>query len=99
MNITIGANAPSTTKFNWNHSKTPPRLVITAESPQFDPETISHWKDEGFQIMYMPFEGGKKDLITKLHNVSDPLELGETYAIVGERCTQGVVQVQQLMAM
>ena len=84
MNVTMKADVPSGMRFNWNHSKAPPRLVLIAESEDFDRNTIKNWKDEGFQIMYMPFSGGKKELITHLHNVSEPLELGETYAIVGE---------------
>ena len=85
MDITMKADVPSGVKFDWNHSKAPPRLVLIAESEDFDRNTIKNWKDEGFQIMYIPFSGGKKELVTHMHTISDPLELGETYAIVGER--------------
>ena len=68
-------------KFNWTTG--PPHLVLTAESTDFDPVTIQNWKDEGYSVSYLPFDGSKKEYIHKLQHLADPLQLGETYAIVG----------------
>ena len=61
----------------------PPRLVLTAEDDSFDQTTIQNWKDEGFQVTYLPFTGSRKQYEQDLHCLPDPLELGEKYAIVG----------------
>ncbi len=60
-----------------------PRLVLTAEDESFDTITIQNWKDEGFQVTYLPFTGSRKQYERALHCLPDPLELGEKYAIVG----------------
>ena len=64
-------------------TKSLPRLVLTAEGPDFNPTTLSNWKDEGYQVTYLPLLNNKKDFINKLNRLADPLESGETYAIVG----------------
>ena len=60
-----------------------PRLVLTAEDDEFDPATIQHWKEEGFQVSYLPFKGQCKGYIRDIDHLPDDLELGEKYAIVG----------------
>ena len=60
-----------------------PRLVLTAEDESFDATTIQDWKDEGFQVTYLPFTGPRKQYERDLHCLPEPLELGEKYAIVG----------------
>lgn len=60
-----------------------PRLVLTAEDDEFDPLIIQHWKEEGFEVSYLPFTGQRKEYIRELDHLPDPLELGEKYAIVG----------------
>ena len=67
--------------FGWNNAL--PRLVLTADTPDFDPDIVEGWKDEGFQVAYLPYDGNKKDYRDKLQHLADPLELGEKYAIVG----------------
>ncbi|CAF9906939.1 MAG: hypothetical protein HETSPECPRED_006998 [Heterodermia speciosa] len=58
------------------------RVVLTAEDDAFDPVTIQSWKDEGFQVAYLPFRGRRKEYIEEINSLPDPLELGEKYAIV-----------------
>lgn len=67
--------------FSWNN--TLPRLVVTSDTPGFDEDIIENWKDEGFQVAYLPYDGDKKDYNNKVQHLADPLELGEKYAIVG----------------
>jgi hypothetical protein len=67
--------------FSWHSAL--PRLVVTSDTPDFDQDIIENWKDEGFQVAYLPYDGDKKDYHNKLQHLADPLELGEKYAIVG----------------
>jgi hypothetical protein len=67
--------------FSWNNAL--PRLVVTSDTPGFDQDIIENWKEEGFQVAYLPYDGDKKDYQNKLQHLADPLELGEKYAIVG----------------
>jgi hypothetical protein len=68
-------------KFSWNNAC--PRLVLTSDTPDFDHGIIDQWKDEGFQVAYLPYDGDRKDYHNKLQHLADRLELGEKYAIVG----------------
>lgn len=67
--------------FSWE--KKNPRLVITSNTPDFDPTTVSHWKEEGFAVAYLPFNGDAKVYRHNLQHLADPLELGDKYAVVG----------------
>lgn len=49
----------------------------------FDPTIIDHFKEEGFDIAYLPFNGDTKYYGRQLQHLADPLELGDKYAIVG----------------
>ena len=60
-----------------------PHLVLTAEAEGIDPLTIQHWREEGFDVSYLPFKGQQKEYIRQIDHLPDPLELGEKYAIVG----------------
>lgn len=42
------------------------------------------WKDEGYETHYLPHVAYQKDYLAKLHQFSDGLELGDTYAVVGQ---------------
>lgn len=66
---------------SWN--KTIPRVVLTSDTDDFDQTTISHFKEEGFQLSYLAYQGKKSEYMQKLQHLQDPLELGEKYAIVG----------------
>ena len=57
--------------------------MFTAEDDTFDPVMIRHWKEEGFEITYLPYKGRRKEYMREIDRLPDPLELGEKYAIVG----------------
>ncbi|KAI9753722.1 MAG: hypothetical protein M1835_000969 [Candelina submexicana] len=59
-----------------------PRLVLTSDDPDFDRESIQHWKDEGFDVSYLLFKGDAKSYERTIQRLADDLELGEKYAIV-----------------
>jgi hypothetical protein len=67
--------------FSWHSSS--PRLVVTSYSPDFDPTTILHWKEEGFAVAYLAYDGDAKAYRNHLGHLADSLELGDKYAIVG----------------
>jgi hypothetical protein len=60
-----------------------PRLVVTAESPTFHEQTLQHWRDEGFDVSYLPFDASRKQHVEKLNYISNSLKLGESFGIVG----------------
>ena len=62
-----------------------PRLVLTAEDDNFDAITTQHWKEEGFDVAYIPYRGRRKEYVREIDHLHDALELelGEKYAIVG----------------
>lgn len=60
-----------------------PKLVVTAEDPTFDEKTLQHWRDEGFDVSYLPFDTSRKQYVEKLYHISDSLGLGDNFAIVG----------------
>ncbi|KAM0721044.1 hypothetical protein Q7P37_003329 [Cladosporium fusiforme] len=60
----------------------PPRVHIVSDDPDFDPELISHLRDEGFDTPYLPLLPPEKPNLTPLRHLADDLELGESYAVV-----------------
>ncbi|KAF2760038.1 carboxymethylenebutenolidase [Pseudovirgaria hyperparasitica] len=61
----------------------PPRLHIAGDDPEFDPETIQHWKEEGYHVSYHFCDrNDPKPFQRLLKSLSDDLELGEAYALV-----------------
>lgn len=67
---------------NWH--KGPHLLYISAESPEFDQEIISNWQDEGFKVVYLPYDTHKtKEYRAELYHLGDSLGMGEKWAIVG----------------
>ncbi|KAK8241386.1 dienelactone hydrolase-like protein [Phyllosticta capitalensis] len=65
---------------NWH--ATTPRLYITAESDDFDEYTLDAWRDEGFNVIYVPFGEGGKQYVKTLHTLGQNLGVGEAYSIV-----------------
>lgn len=64
----------------------PPRLYFTAEDDDFDSTTLSEWQNAGFTVEYFPMGKGGASYTKKLESLfSKPLELGETFGIIG-RC-------------
>lgn len=64
--------------------QSPPKLYITAESDEFDLLTLNEWRDEGFNVEYVPMGNGGVEYKMKLESLSRA-NLGpcETYGIIG----------------
>ncbi|KAF2247202.1 hypothetical protein BU26DRAFT_343759 [Trematosphaeria pertusa] len=59
-----------------------PVLYVTAEDEEFDTETLRAWRDEGFNVKYVPMGKGGKTYVNTLHHLGDNMSIGERYAIV-----------------
>ncbi len=71
-------------KFSWTRPDMANlKLVVTAEDPTFDEATLQKWKEEGFNVSYLPFGNSRERYAHTIEHLSDPLALGENYAIVG----------------
>lgn len=60
------------------------KLVVTAEGQDFDTNTLQQWRDEGFDVSYLTFNGQVENNINALERLADPRELGQRYAVVGQ---------------
>lgn len=67
---------------SFKHST--PLLYITSEDDDFDIETMTAWRDEGFIVQYVPMGKGGKQYVQTLYHLGDKLGIGERYAIVGK---------------
>ncbi|KAK2793652.1 hypothetical protein FQN51_001163 [Onygenales sp. PD_10] len=90
---------------SWESGRAP--LVVTADTPDFDPVTLQHFRDEGYQVSYLPYNGVQKEYISQLHSLEDPLELGDKYAIVAygeaaalvlQACTKPMPKLRAVVA-
>jgi hypothetical protein len=66
-----------------NSQLSTPRLCVTSEEEEFDTETIRNWQNEGFEVTYVPLDGGGKEYTARLENMKEGLRVGEQYAIIG----------------
>ncbi|PYI31046.1 dienelactone hydrolase [Aspergillus indologenus CBS 114.80] len=79
----ISINAPGASGFIYNNANLgTARVCITAETEEFDTQTIRAWADEGFDVVYVPFNNGGKDYAARLRTVKDGLGVGDNYAII-----------------
>lgn len=69
---------------NSNICSLPPRLHVTADDNDFDPTIMRHFREEGFDVTYLPYGNDVKAYKNDLKHLADDLELGESYAIVGQ---------------
>ncbi|KAJ6153472.1 hypothetical protein N7497_007791 [Penicillium chrysogenum] len=81
-NISISAPGLSSGGFLYNNGNNNARLCVTAETEDFDMEIIKNWQEEGFDVVYLPYNGGGKDYARRLQSVKDGLGVGENYAVV-----------------
>lgn len=81
-NGTSTTTGTKTVNFSWSSPQR--RLVVTSDTEDFDEEVLSHFKEEGFEVTYLPYSGSHAGYERKLQHFADPLEFGEKYAIVGE---------------
>ncbi|PYH47175.1 dienelactone hydrolase [Aspergillus saccharolyticus JOP 1030-1] len=79
----ISINAPGASGFIYNNANLgTSRVCVTAETPEFDNQTLRAWSDEGFDVVYVPFNNGGKDYAARLRTVKDGLGVGDNYAII-----------------
>ncbi|KAH7128863.1 hypothetical protein EDB81DRAFT_950677 [Dactylonectria macrodidyma] len=50
--------------------RSPPKLYLTAESDDFDDLAFAEWRDEGFDVEYIPMENGGDEYLRKLRALS-----------------------------
>ncbi|KAF2230871.1 dienelactone hydrolase-like protein [Viridothelium virens] len=64
--------------------RAPPKLFVTAETSDFDEITLQKWRDEGFDVEYLPLEndGGQKAYLESLKRLHEGLGVGDYYGIV-----------------
>ncbi|KAJ4288661.1 hypothetical protein N0V90_011898 [Kalmusia sp. IMI 367209] len=58
---------------SFNHST--PTLYVTAEDEDFDVETLRAWRDEGFNVKYVPMGKGGKTYVNTLHHLGDNMSI------------------------
>lgn len=80
---TISINAPGASGFLYNNASNVARLCISAETPDFDSVFLREWQDEGFEVVYIPYNGGGKEYEQQLRSVKEGLGVGENYAVLG----------------
>ena len=81
---TLSINAPGLSSgLLYNNGNNHARLCITAETNEFDANTIREWQDEGFDVVYLPLNEGGKDYASRLMGVKNGLGVGENYAVIG----------------
>lgn len=82
----ISINAPGTgfisNSFNLDNAG-PARICITAETEDFDTQTLRDWQHEGFDVVYVAYGNGGKEYISRLNGVKEGLGVGEQYAVIG----------------
>ncbi|OJJ50622.1 hypothetical protein ASPZODRAFT_56374 [Penicilliopsis zonata CBS 506.65] len=79
---TISINTGGGSGFLYNNSSGTARLCVTAETGDFDNELLRSWQDEGFDILYVPYEGDDKEYTMRLRSVREGLGVGENYAVM-----------------
>jgi len=65
---------------------TTPRLYITAETDtiqEFDQITLKHWRDEGFDVIYLPFGQGGKAYTKELEAIKNNMSLSNSFGMIG----------------
>lgn len=69
--------------FNSLNKSKVAHVILTAESEDFADEVTQQWRDEGFNVVYVPFGNGGNDYATRIRMTGDSLGVGEQYAVVG----------------
>ena len=83
-------------EFSWTQSSIANvKLVVTAKDPTFDEATLQKWREEGFNVSYLPLDDSRERYAHTIEHLSDPLALSENYAIVGLLTLAQLFQVPQ----
>jgi hypothetical protein len=72
-NGATGHNPTSSGTGFLSFNSLPPRLIVTSEDKEFDETTLQHWRDEGFDVTYLPMDEGGKPYVQALKSVPDEL--------------------------
>jgi len=81
--LTANANTNGFLSNDFPHNS--PLLYFTAEDDDFDDETLQEWREEGFNVGYVPMGKGGKEYSERLNGLSRVgLGVGETFAIIGK---------------
>lgn len=84
---TVSISAPGLSSgLLYNNGNNNARICITSETGEFDNQTIQDWQDEGFDVVYLPLNGGGKQYESQLKSVKEGLGVGENYAVIGMHC-------------
>ncbi|KAL4942074.1 hypothetical protein BDV06DRAFT_193061 [Aspergillus oleicola] len=79
--VTINAPGAGGGGFLYTNSRNA-RLIITAETPDFDNEFIQAWQKEGFNVVYVPYSQDEKDYARRIMSVKEGLGVGDNYGII-----------------
>ncbi|KAL4793862.1 hypothetical protein BDV19DRAFT_211848 [Aspergillus venezuelensis] len=79
--VTINAPGAGAGGFLYTNSRNA-RLIITAETPDFDNEFIQAWQKEGFNVVYVPYSKDEKDYARRLMTVKEGLGVGDNYGVI-----------------
>ncbi|KAJ5241764.1 uncharacterized protein N7469_000091 [Penicillium citrinum] len=80
---TVSISAPGLSSgLLYNNGNNNARICITSETGEFDNQTIQDWQDEGFDVVYLPLNGGGKQYESQLKSVKEGLGVGENYAVI-----------------
>jgi len=67
-----------------NFNAAPTRVYVTSASPHPPERTLLWWKEDGFDVHYIPYSAAQRDAyINHIKSLDSGLGLSETYAIVG----------------
>ncbi|KAL2796413.1 hypothetical protein BJX66DRAFT_299612 [Aspergillus keveii] len=58
------------------------RLIISAETEDFDSEFVQAWQKEGFSVIYVPYTEDEKEYVRRLMAVKDGLGVGDNYGVI-----------------
>ncbi|GES59947.1 dienelactone hydrolase [Aspergillus terreus] len=78
----VSINIPGASGFLYSGGFGAARLCITAETEEFDTETLHNWRDEGFDVVYVPANCNEKEYISRLRSVKEGLGVGDNYAVL-----------------
>ena len=76
-------NSQDNSFFNTLNKSKIPHLVVCGETEDFDEEAIQQFKDEGFDVAYVPMLDDGQNFIDRIHRTGDSFGVSEYYGIVG----------------
>ena len=75
-------------QFSWDKDDSStmtsqPRLFVMAKYSEPDPDLLSQWREEGFNVTYLPYLGNARQFERQVQKLGNPLALSEKFAVVG----------------